>query len=333
MIFILVDLVENVDKYIDKNATLPIVVEYYLNWLPWIFVIVTPVGLLLAANFTGISMARHNEVIAARSAGISAIKLAMPVYVFGLLWSVAILIFGELVVPQTSARAEDIKQNEIFNKRKRLRIRRDIYLIGDDGTTFSLGLYNPVSKSANSVSIVSFDDSSRVENRIDAFSMAWVDKRFLLRNATVRSFNGDDETYKHFDTLTLNTSTRPSDFESEQVNSDAMGFFELRDFIRRARISGYNPSRELTDLYVKLTFPFSNFIILLFSVPLALRMRKSGAALGLGISFVVAFTFFSLVRIGQSLGYNETLSPITAASLGNLVYLTIGLIVLIRFRD
>lgn len=333
MVFIVVDLVENFDKYIDKNASLEDIVLFYVYFLPWIFVIVSPVGILLSANFTGNSLARTNEVVACKSVGISSLRFGKWVYIFAFFWSLFILVFGEMVVPPASAKSDYIKDYKIYKRKKRTKIKRDIHVLGEKGETYSIKSYNPANQTAFDVAIVFFDDSTRIQKRIDARSMRWVDNHFELNNVYIRTFKADSEYTEFKPKQKLQANEKPEDFLVTRVDPDKMGFYKLLKFIQKQKRMGRNPIKEQTELYVKISFPFANLIILLFSLPIALHMRKSGAAIAFGISFIVAFLYFSLVRIGQSLGYNETLSPLMAANLGNIVFGLLGLGILIRFRD
>ena len=75
------------------------------------------------------------------------------------------------------------------------------------------------------------------------------------------------------------------------------------------------------ELYLKFSFPFVNFMILFFCVPLASStMRSKGRGMVFLLGILVAFLFLSMLRVGQSLGYNGLLSPIFAAWLANIVF-------------
>ena len=333
MVFILVDLVENFDKYIDKNANMLDIIKYYFYFLPWIYVVVSPIGLLLSANFTGNQMAKHSEVIACKAAGISSFRVGLPIYIFGIVWSMFILFFGEVAVPPATEISKEIKNVKLLKKKQSNRNINDVYLIGETGITYSIKSYNPRTRTGFDISIVTFDDSLRISRRIDVKRMIWKENHFILSDVYIRDFNQDLETTTQLDEMVLDTPEKPQDFERTKINPNEMGYFELRRYINKSIRNGRNPAREKTELAVKLTFPFSNFIILLFALPMALQMRKSGAALGFGISFMIAFFYFAFVRIGQSLGYNETVSPVLAANLGNILFGSIGFILLYINRD
>ena len=333
VIFVLVDLVENVDRFIDKGAASLDIFIYYIYYVPWIFIIVSPIGLLLSANFTGSGFAKNYEIIAGKSSGLSIFRLGLPIYIFGFLWSIVILGFGELVVPVASELRKEIKDVRLLKKKTSARIIQDIYLLGEDGQTYSVRSYNPKTRTASEVSIIFFGDSLRIKKRLDARNMFWKNGKWELKKVYERIFSAEGETSTFHKTLVIESSEKPEDFEVKKINADAMDYFQLKKHIEKTIRMGRNASREKTELYAKLTFPFANFLILLFSLPLAMQMRKSGASLGFAISFIVSFTYFTLFKVGQSLGFNESLPPLIAANIGNFIFAIVGIIVLWRNRD
>ena len=78
-LFVLADVTENLDRYIDRGLTTMQVAAAYLYMLPtyiqWSF----PIAALIAAVFTVHNMTMHREVVAAKAGGISFHRLVLPV--------------------------------------------------------------------------------------------------------------------------------------------------------------------------------------------------------------------------------------------------------------
>ena len=87
--------------------------------------------------------------------------------------------------------------------------------------------------------------------------------------------------------------------------------------------------KYLVELYLKISFPLANLIVVLIGVALALRNRRGGLAIAFGLSVFISFVYYALIRTGQALGHNGALPPMLAAWLGNLVF---GLLALELFR-
>ena len=63
IIFLVVDLIENIDKFIDRDASVSTVFLYYLYYIPYIINLTLPVSMLLACLFTLGSMSQNNEIV------------------------------------------------------------------------------------------------------------------------------------------------------------------------------------------------------------------------------------------------------------------------------
>ena len=77
---------------------------------------------------------------------------------------------------------------------------------------------------------------------------------------------------------------------------------------------------------------YNPFIVVLIGAPFASRKRRGGIGLSFGLSLLISFTFFIIIRFGQVLGHQGTLEPFFAAWLGNLIFLSLGLISLFSVR-
>jgi len=107
-----------------------------------------------------------------------------------------------------------------------------------------------------------------------------------------------------------------------------MSYRELRAYVRRLRASGARVESFLVDLHLKLAFPLVNFIVVLIGASLATRLRMQGAALGFGLSVLIAFLYFAFMRTGQALGHGGALPPYLAAWLGDIVFGLTGVIMM-----
>ena len=113
-------------------------------------------------------------------------------------------------------------------------------------------------------------------------------------------------------------------------DEENMTFAELRRYIDRVERSGGRVQKYLVDLHFKLSFPFAGTIFVLIGVALSSGKRKPSIATGFGLTLVVAFVYYAVLRVGQTLGHNGVLAPPLAAQLGNLIFLAIGVAMLRR---
>ncbi len=333
VIFIVVDLIENISHFLDHNATFSQVFFYYVYYIPYIISLTLPVAMLLATLFTLSAMAAHNEIVALLSAGISLFRTLLPLFIVGLLISVLAFFFNEITVPYANQKRFDIKRYQVDKEpRPKFRSRANVFLQLSSEKTFSARYFNGSTNTAMQVSIKTFNGPSLVE-RIDARKMVWQDSVWKLIDVTVRDFNGSKETLsQRSDSVLATLDIKPDDLAVVQKKPEEMSYTELSRFIEELRALGADPRKWLVERHLKISLPFANFIVVLLGAPLASRKRRGGMGLNFGISLGISFTYFIIIRVGQVLGHQGSLSPLLGAWLGNLIFLSFGLIGLWRVR-
>ncbi len=332
-IFLIVDLIENLDRFIDKRVPYPLVIEYYIYYLPNIFTLVLPVAMLLASLLSIGQFSRYNEITAMKSTGISLYRVAFPLIVIGFFVSLGALVFNESIVPKANRGKFKIQRLYLDKIPPQIYYRRsNITILEGQHQRVTIRLYDGQKKVAHNVSVQTFE-SGELTSRIDAEKMLWKGNHWELQNGYFRTFSGDKETLSHFKVKDdLKFTFLPKDLEKAQKKPEEMNFFELRTFITKMREAGVDPTKWLVDLQFKLAFPFTNLIIVLFGIPLAVTNRRSGPALGFGLSLIIVFVFFGMIKITQSLGHDGTLSPFWAAWFSDLFFGVMGIFLLVKAR-
>jgi lipopolysaccharide export system permease protein len=352
-IFITVDLLEKLSEFIDRKAPAFVVASYYFYYLPYVIILSMPVAMLLASMFSVGQLSKYNELTAMLSAGRSLHRILLPLFVIGALISGAMLVFAERVMPVANQRKAEIKQQYIDRMPRNLPARlSNLYFQESAGVSdgsmansgeaavrrIFIGYYDEVSRIAQKVSIQNYNGIFIVE-RIDAVQMRWHESAggqmgvWKLEQGYRRKFDGERETFARFDTLAMpELSFTPLVLTKVQKDPEEMSYGELQEFIREVARNGGNPERWLVDLYLKISFPLANFIIVLFGAPLAAGRIRSGGAVGVATSLVICFLYFGTVKTSQSMGQNGTLDPLLAAWLGNIIFLAAGLAILVKAR-
>lgn len=335
VIFIVVDLIENLDKFISSDAPTTTTLIYYLYYVPYIILLTLPVNMLLSSLFSLGSMAQHNELIACLSAGVSLYRLSVPVLLLGLVISVVSGFAGETLVPQTNRTRLDIYRYEIRNQpRESVGTQRQISLQDENNRQVNIQYYDGQKKKANRVNIVWRKDN-RIVERWDIKSMVWDERRsgWKMSEVLQRSFSDSGEVVVNRDSVFYG-STRifPEDLLDIEIKPEEMNYRELQAFVNKMLSVGSDARKWLVDLYMKISYPFANFIIVLFGIPLASRKRRSGPALGFALALLISFVYFIFLRSGQVLGHNGTLSPWLGAWLGNLVFGLGGILLMVQAR-
>jgi lipopolysaccharide export system permease protein len=327
LIFVLVDVFEKLDFLIDHRVTVSLAFLYYLYQIPYITVLVMPVAMLLASMAVTGSLARHNEMISMKAAGLHLYRIFLPLFLLGLAVSLATLTVGETLIPATNRLKGELERRRIRQEAQVDRSLRHHFLYdGAQGRQYYIKRLDADRGVMDSLSLLQLDKNHNIVLRLDAGRGVWREGRWVLSGVIRRRFGPDgSEQADSLASLVLEDCPEtPADFVEPVLLPDEMGFFELRKYIDRIRRSGGDVRRPVVDLYLKLSFPFANLIILLFGLPLMANARRSGAALSFAVSMLICFAFWGILQTGRALGHGGSLSPLLAAWLPNLVFGMVG---------
>lgn len=334
LVVVIVDLIENIDKFIDHKAQVKVIFLYYIYYIPFIIILALPVAVLLSTMFTIGSLARYHELEVMKATGLSLYRLSIPLLITGFLISVASMVFSDIVMVPASVKKERIKIEEIEKRGERGgRVRQDVIKAGRDGWIVYARIYNEREAVGENI-VIQQIDNNEIKIAIKASRMTWVDSGWVLANATRREFESGHETgFQSFAALFADFLPHtPAVMQYRQKNPRDTRFFELLELIEMKKWMRQDTAKEYVELYLKISFPFANFIIIILGIPLAANPRRSGGTVGFGISITISFIYFVILRAGQSFGYNNSLPPLLAATIGNIIFLVIGLIMFIKTR-
>ncbi len=325
-IYIIVDAVERLSDYIDKGAPTKVILLYYFYYIPFIIILIMPIATLLASIYSIGQLSKYNEILAMKASGLSLYRILSPVFLLGLGISIFMIFFAEVIMPRANTEKALIKRRYIDRMPNTIPSQiSNLYFQDDRNRRIFIGYYNSYEHIARKVNILELD-GVYIRRRIDAEMMRWDQDGWELVQGFERVFMNGDEIARPFDVMKLsNLALSPEALSAVQKTPEEMSFQELQQFIAEVKRNGGDPDRWLVDLYLKLSFPFANFIIVLFGAPLAAGRIRSTGALGVAITIIVCFLYFGLVKIGQTLGQIGTLPPLLAAWLGNIVFILAGI--------
>ncbi len=330
VIFIIVDIFDQLPRLLRNGAEFNQAIIFFILRIPYLFIMTSALGVLLSGLFLMNTLSRYNESIAIRAAGISITRMVLPLFVFAFLYSILIMIVGEFVLPKTESYRDYVYNVEIKGKeRQDNRVRSNIHYPGKDNYLFAINYFDGYKNEIRNLDISQFDyDTGEVKRQIISERALWKDNIWIGQKCYVRERNKDGRVYnQYYDKLRIpELDVTPEGFIKKMKDPNSMNFFELYDYIKRLKHIGEIHNKELVDLHFKVAFPFANFIIILFCVPLAsASTRSKGRGIVFLIGLLICFLYLSTLRISQSLGHNGVLEPWLAAWMPNIIFLLAGI--------
>jgi lipopolysaccharide export system permease protein len=343
LIFILVDMIENLDDFIDQNVQLHIILLYYVYFLPRIFSLMVPVATLLSALFVVGRLSNNNELTIMKCAGMSLYRFMVPLLLIGFVVSVAMLGFDGWLVPRINAERLELER-EHLKKNIEMRGRYNLFFQEGDNRIISLDYYDEPGATARRVSLQQFDagDPTIMLRRFDAVRMQWKEARneWVLYDGIRREFSRDTtlsvqrrEIVSSFDSLEVGPLViTPEIIIRMQQKPEEMELAEFRSYIERQRMAGSDVARLVVDYHGKIAFPFASLIVVFFGVPFASVKRRSGLAVQFGISIFLLFIYMVSQKLSQIFGYNGSIPPTLAAWFPNLLFFLAGVVAMLRVQ-
>ncbi len=331
-LYVAIDFFEKIDNFMSQDLPVTLAISFLVLKTPLIIAQTTPISLFLSVIVVFGLMGKNNEVLALKSSGISVYTLLKPVTVIGLIFSILLFFFSEIIVPLTITHSNRIWMEDV-KKRPAMVSREKNIWIQEEHSIAHIKYYNPTSKAIHGVTLYFFDKTFSLIRRVDAEKGKFVDGKWVLENVMEQVF---DEKTKNYVTAFYEKKERMFDFIPEDLGraakkSEEMSFIELLEYIRKVEAEGYDASAYKVDLYAKPAFPFVCVILCLAGVGIALKTtNKEGPGTGIAIGIGTAFFYWIFYSFCLSLGYGEMLPPVIAAWTANLVFMCFAVIMLLN---
>lgn len=331
-LYVAVDFFEKLDNFIEQDLPLTLVVTFLMLKTPLIIAQTSPISLFLSVILVFGLMKKHNEILALKSSGISVYTLLKPVLGFGVLFSVLLFFFSEIVVPLTITHANRIWQEDVKKKPAMVSREKNIWIQGDR-SIFHIRYYNPATMTIHGVTLNYFDKNFSLIRRVDAEKGEFSDNEWILENVMEQVLDHETGNYVSgfFEKKESEFGFVPEDLGVVIKKSEEMNFSELLDYIKKIESDGYDASGYKVDLYAKLAFPFVCIVLCLAGTGISIKTgRKEGPGIAVAIGIGTAFIYWIFYSFCLSLGYGEMLPPILAAWTANLVFICFAVIMLLN---
>ncbi|MEJ2540160.1 MAG: LptF/LptG family permease [Gemmatimonadota bacterium] len=326
-LFILGDLTDNLDDYLDRGLSMAEVAQGFLFKFPQFFTWSFPIAGLIAGVFTVHGMTVHREVVAAKAGGVSFHRLFLPVFLLGAVFTVVGLGLAE-VVPRANRDASDILQNRSGNRTWN----QDFALVTENGYTVSVQRLTTDDRRMTGLTLVRRQGEAQVHIR--AAEAVWMDDQWSLMDGTYRSIPEPGSEYAvRFDRLSVPGFTEtPEELVQEVGDPEEMTRGEILRQARIAERAGSDTHKLLLELQRRWAIPVATVVIILFGAPLATSSKRGGAAFGIGVSLGSTILYLLLLKVFGGLGESGTIPVVWAAWTPNLVFAVAGLFLLSRVR-
>jgi len=328
IIFVAIDLMEKLDKFLDHKVTFLKIVDYYVNFTPQMISLVLPIALLLGCLFATGKMSQNNEIIAARSAGMSLYRFMAPFVGIGLLASLGAVYFNGWIEPRANAKVDAYQREYDLPGTTSIGAQSNLHLQEGIGEIVVIQNFIYDTKRADRVGIYFFDpkNPTRLYKRIDAKQMLWdsTKRAWKLSGAIERDFPRDSSK-ERFVSLSdseslIKFSFTPTELRERQLKMEELTNTQFAKRIVLAKMAGEDTAHDEVDYYSKYAMSFTALIVVLFGVPFASQKKRGGLSIEFAVAIGIAFAFLSFTKVSQTFGYTGAIDPVLTAWLANSIF-------------
>lgn len=337
----IIDLTEKIDKFSKANLSSIVILKYYLDYIPWLASLVTPITIFIATVYVAARMAGHSEIIAMLSSGMSFRRMLVPYFGAAAIIAVVSFVLNGWVIPNAT---KDRLEFELqYLKTKFYFDQKNIHMQLAPEVIMYMQSYSNANQSGYNFTMERFKGTRLIE-KLSAKSLSWdsTKQKWKMRDWSLRRID-TVFTRKQFPVIPeenialagevvangLEKDTtleiHPKEFESDYRKYDGLTLNELDEYITRLKTRGSTGVEfYIVEKYTRYAAPFTIFILVFMGAIVASRKSRGGTGLQIALGFVLSFVFILFFMLFRTFAENGALPPIISVWIPNIIFTVIS---------
>lgn len=324
-ISVVFDINEKIDKFLNPDVPLKaIVVDYYLNFIPYFANLFSPLFTFIAVIFFTSKLADHSEIIAMLASGMSFRRLMLPYGISAAIIAILTFILNAFVIPPANQTRIDFQDKYIKNRK--VDYVKNAQLEIEPGVIAYFDSYDARSNMGYRFSLEHLEGKKLI-SRMTAKSIKydslhhWTAIDYMIRN-----FDGMREHITEGSRMDTTLAIVPSDFLISASDCETMTSPQLDEFINRQKVRGVGNIQSFQIEYHKrFATIMAAFILTTIGASLSSRKIKGGMGMNIGIGLGLSFSYILFMTVTSTFAINGYVSPAIAAWIPNIVYTFIAI--------
>jgi lipopolysaccharide export system permease protein len=329
-ISIVFDINEKIDKFLKPEITVKeIAFDYYLNFIPWFFNMISPLITFIAVIFFTSRLAGNSEIIAMLSSGMSFRRLMLPYWISAAVIAVTTAWLSAFVIPPGNVKRIDFQNKYLRNRA--VESVRNMQLEVEPGIVAYFDQYADRARMGYRFSLDHFEDKKLV-SRLTAKEIKYDTLyRWQIIDYMIRDFDGMYERISIGSRKDTTLRIIPSDFLISVDDCEKMTTPELARYINRQKQRGIGNIQTFEIEYHKrYAGIMASFILTCIGASLSSRKMKGGMGLNIVIGIGLSFSYIVFTTVTSTFAVSGLVSPMVAAWIPNGIYTFIAIFLYLR---
>jgi lipopolysaccharide export system permease protein len=328
-IAVVFDFAEKIDNFMEHKAPVKLIIlEYYLNFIPYFAMLFAPLFVFIAVIFFTSKMAVSTEIIAILNSGMSFRRMLWPYFLSAFIIASLTFLLTNFVIPKSNRIRMQFEEKYYKTSNRRVTL-ENIHRMEFKNEYVYMGTFNPLSMRGQNFTIEKFSDSGTLESKFSATSVVYdtTIHKWTALNYYIREIKENGEIITRGKQIDTALNIKPMDFSRDPSFVGTMTSIELEDYIKLLRLQGSDELKLfLIEKYRRFANPFAVFILTLIGVTLSSRKIRGGIGMNIGIGLMLSFSYILFLQFASQFSLKGSLGPMLAMWIPNIIYSVIGLV-------
>ncbi len=327
LVVVIIHITEQNENYIKHELSAAQIFSYYMDYIPYIAGMITPITIFITVVFMTSQLAQHSEIIAMLSSGVSFRRLMRPYMMGAIIIALISFYFGGWVIPngnkdRVAFELQYIKSAYHFTD-------RNIHIKIAPTTLLYLQSYNVGNNVGYKPTLETIEDGILID-KLEASRMEWQPEteKWKFRNWKKREIKGMEEIFSHGKMMDTTLRIHPKDFASDYSRFETLTMNELYEYIDELKMRGADDIEVYEiEKYIRYTSPFAALILTFIGLGVSARKARGGAGFQIALGFLLAFIYIIFFIFSRTSAEAGSISPIIAIWIPNIIFTVIGVLI------
>ena len=325
LIFLLAESINLTGWIMDGKFTVKESMKYLAYGIPEIVTNTAPLGVLLGSLLCISKMAKQLEITAMKTSGISFLRVAMYPIIFSVLVSTTVLWINYDTLGKSNTKKNNMKILKIENSEP-VKVEKKFIMVREKkDTILYAGYTNKKEGIMREIERIKMKEGFKGISKIYTATSGKINPKtneWTFEN--LKEHDGVTNSTQPADTNNFKFKLPIDDILAEAVAAKNLTMPELREKIVYFTRVGADSTAMRIDFYYRISFALSSFIMCFIGLSLGSRYVRGGAAVNIGLSVIIGYSYYGLSTILKSLASSGTMPIYLACFLPLLIYLIVG---------
>ncbi len=315
LILAAVELFSRMDAIMNGSIPVLSIIYYLLLSIPQYLLMVASISFLFAVTYFLSSLTANNELIPILNAGISPMRLKMPILALAVVLTLLGSLFQEHAIIRINA-TRDRVESELFGSSS-TRDSRNLVLEDSDGYMIYTQRFQEATETVFSPTLLRHGEDGRILMRVDAASAYWDDEAgcWVFTDASVYEVEDGAwvRTRQEREFSDPLFDIEPRLFRSQNTSVDTMDRATAEEYLAGLEDTNRNTWQErATEYYRRIYSPLAIFVLMFISAAMNYRFKKNVLLFSVIQSLAIAVIYYVADMVFSIMGNQGVVAPMGA---------------------